>query len=156
PRSPNCRLLMRFVDGNNTTWYYVCSGAMQDAGMVMCAAHCVYFRGCPTDSNGNCIGANINNWAAEIWVYPGWDGVGNSQPNGADVIQNFGWTHATSYLAGSDYVNNGNFDRDFGLVMCGHGSERHVGMLSGWFGWAFDTSCSNNNGRAYNNFSFPA
>jgi hypothetical protein len=156
PASANCRLLMRFVDGNGTSWFYVCSGAMQDAGMVMCAAHCVYFRGCPTDANGNCIGANINNWAAEIWVYPGWDGNGSSQPGGQEVIQNFGWTHSTFFGAGTDYVNNGNFDADFGIVMAGHGGERHVGMLTGWYGWAWGFDCGTIQSRSYFNYSFPS
>ncbi len=39
---------------------------------------------------------------------------------------------------GSDYVNTGNFDADFGIV---HGRARrrgaHVGMLTGWYGWAW-------------------
>jgi hypothetical protein len=156
PARANCRLLMRFVDHNNANWYYSCSGAMQDAGMVMCAAHCVYFRGCPKDSNGVCIGANIDNWAAEIWVYPAWDGNGNSQPNGTDVVQNWGWTHGTSFMAGSDYVNNGNFDRDFGMIMCNHFGERHIGMLTGWFGWAWGDDCSTNESRPYYNYSYPA
>jgi hypothetical protein len=157
PAAGNVRMIMRFVDVNNGNWYYVCSGAMQDAGMVMCAAHCVYFRGAPTDSNGNPIGPPINNWAAEIWVYPGWDGNGGSTPGGQEVIQNWGWTHGTSYLAGADYVNNGNFDRDFGLVECGHyAPERHVGMITGWYGWAYNTDCGQNESKTFYNFSYPA
>jgi len=152
PASANVRLLMRFVDDQNTNQYYVCSGAMQDAGMVMCAAHCVFFRG--NFPNGRAPGNG--GWAVEIWVYPGWDGNGNSPPGGTEVIQNFGFSHATSFGAGSDYVNSGNFDADFGIVMAGHGGDRHVGMLTGWYGWAYGFDCATVRSRSYFNYSFPA
>ena len=151
PASANCRLLMRFVDTNGANWYYVCSGGMQDAGMVMCAAHCVYFRGNPAGGS-----FPINNWASEIWVYPAWDGSGGSPPSSTDITQNWGTSHSTSFLAGSDYINNGNFDRDFGLLMMNHGGERHIGMLTGWYGWAYQTDCGTNEGKAFYNFSYPA
>ena len=43
--------------------YSVCSGTMRDAETVLTAGHCVF------DFGGT-------GWADEIWVYPGWDGVG--------------------------------------------------------------------------------
>jgi hypothetical protein len=155
PASANCRLLLRFVDDLNNSYYYVCSGAMQDSGMIMCASHCVYWN---TTAAGLLGGRNPGNggWAAEIWVYPGWDGSGGSPPGTNDIVQNWGWTHGTSYLAGANYVNNGDFDSDFGLVMCNHSGERHVGMLTGWFGYWYGTDCPTVQSRTYYNYSFPA
>jgi hypothetical protein len=155
PASANVRLLMRFVNDQNASFYYVCSGAMQDAGMVMCAAHCVYWN---TATSGLLGGRPPGNggWVAEIWVYPGWDGNGASPPGTTTVIQNFGFSHSTFFGAGTDYINNGNWDADFGIVMAGHGGERHVGMLTGWYGWAYGFDCATIQSRTYYNYSFPA
>jgi hypothetical protein len=153
PASANVRMLMRFVDTANTSWYYVCSGAMQDAGMVMCASHCVYWNTTAAGLLPSGLGPGNGGWAAEIWVYPGWNGVDSAGP---DIIQNFGWTHSTFFGAGTDYINNGNFDADFGIVMAGHGGERHVGMLTGWYGWAWGGDCATIQSRTYFNYSVPA
>jgi hypothetical protein len=149
PAAANCKLIMRFVDQNGNNQWFVCSGAMQDAGVVLTAAHCVYAR--------NPNGINIFNWASEIWVYPGWDGVGNQgNPGSTEVIQNWGWSRGTFYMAGTDYVNNGNFDRDCGAIRVTRNAHRSVGMLTGWYGWAWGYDCGTIQGRTYYNFSYPA
>ncbi len=141
PWSVNVKLAMRFTDtGGNTRWF-VCSGSMQDPEVVLCAAHCVYAR--------NPNGINIFNWANEIYVYPGWDGNGNIAPPSNAQHQPFGYARGTWYLAGSDYINNGNFDRDCGVIRV----TRCVGSLTGWWGWAWGGSCPSG---TYNNASYPA
>ncbi len=40
--------------------------------------------------------------------------------------------------------------------MAGHGGERHVGMLTGWYGWAWGFDCATIQSRTYYNYSFPA
>jgi len=134
PRSPNCRLIFR-----RGTSYWVCSGSMNDAGVVLTAAHCVYDY--PTD------------WADEVWVYPAWDGVGNSWPSSTDTIENFGTAHGTVFACGTDYINNGNWDRDCGMIRL---DDRNVGMLTGWFGWTWGYDCAWAQGHIYYDFSYPA
>ncbi len=146
PRSGNCKVIMRFTDINGNFRWFQCSGTMADAGVVLTAAHCVFNRA-----------ADINDWADVIYVYPGWDGNGNPWGPAADgVFQNFGWAEGTSYIAGSDYVNNGNWDRDCALIRINRGGSRNIGMLTGWFGWAWGGGCGDIQSRTYNNFSYPA
>jgi hypothetical protein len=155
PWRANVKLIMRFRDQNNNNRWFVCSGAMQDSGVVLTAAHCVYARS-PTVGG---VTVNIFDWAQEIWVYPGWNGVGtggNPGPGSTEIINDWGWTRGTFYMAGSDYINNGNFDRDMGLIRVARGAHRNVGALTGWFGWAWGGSCSAIQGRTYHNASYPA
>jgi V8-like Glu-specific endopeptidase len=58
PWRMNAKVVIRFGGS-----FFVCSGTMRDPETVFTAGHCVYDYG----------GAG---WADEIWVYPGWDGVG--------------------------------------------------------------------------------
>jgi hypothetical protein len=151
PWRANAKMIMRFVDQNNNTRWFVCSCAMQDAGVVLTAAHCVYAR----SPNG----INIFDWAREVWIYPGWDGVGTGGspgPSSSEIINEWGWTRGTSYIAGSDWVNNGNFDRDMAVVRITRGTNRSVGMLTGWFGYAWGGDCGPIQGLTYHNASFPA
>ncbi len=152
PRSGNVKLVMRFTDVNGIERWFVCSGSMQDSGVVLTAAHCVYAR----TPNG----IVINDWADIVYVYPAWDGVSNNgqfaAPDGNEVIENFGYAFGTSYLAGSNYINNGDSDADAGLIRITRGSSRSVGMLTGWYGWAWGQSCATIQSRTYHNFSYPA
>jgi hypothetical protein len=152
PRSGNVKLIMRFTDVNGVQRWFACSGSMQDPGVVLAAAHCVYAR----TPNG----IVINDWADIIYVYPGWDGDSNNgpfgQPDGDEVIQNFGYAFGTAFLAGTNYVNNGDFDADCGLIRLTRGSSRNIGMLTGWYAWAWGGSCATIQSRTYNNFSFPS
>jgi hypothetical protein len=145
PRSGNVKLAMRFTDQNGIQRWYSCSGTM---GVVLTAAHCVYAR----SPNG----IDIFDWADIIYVYPAWDGDGNIFPPASDdIFENFGYASGTTYLAGTNYINNGDFDADAGLVRITRGTSRNVGMLTGWFSWAWGFDCGTIQGRTYNNFSYP-
>lgn len=146
PRSANVKLVMRFTSSIDSAQYtYVCSGSMADSGVVQTAGHCVYAR----DPNGNQIFA----WADEIWVYPAWDGV---DPDASNVFQHFGRARGTQYLAGTNWINDGNFDSDLGLVRIRRDSRPGVGLLTSWFGWSWGGDCATQQGRTYYNFSYPA
>lgn len=152
PRSGNVKLIMRFTDVNGITRWFACSGSMQDAGVVLTAGHCVYARS-PS-------GIVINNWAEVAYIYPGWDGDNNNGPFGSpdvdEVIQNFGYASGTALLAGANYVNDGDLDADNGLVRITRGTSRNIGMLTGWYAWAWGGSCGDAQSRIYNNFSYPS
>jgi hypothetical protein len=146
PRSGNVKLVMRFTDVNNNFRWFVCSGTMSDAGTVLTAAHCVYNRA-----------SDIDDWADIIYIYPGWDGNGGIVPPAGDaVFENFGYAYGSFYIAGSGYVNSGDWDRDCAVIRISRGGSRNVGMLTGWYGWAWGGSCGTIQGRTYNNFSYPA
>ncbi|MCP3918013.1 MAG: hypothetical protein GY711_20895 [bacterium] len=154
PRSANVKLAMRFTAQNGVQYWFVCSGSMQDPGVVLAAGHCVYMRTF-VDGSGSTI--NVFAWADIIYVYPGWDGDGAiTPPNGSVAYDNWGYAFGTSYLAGSDWINNGNFDRDLGLIRITRGSSRNIGMLTGWYGWAHGGDCGVVQGLGYHNFSYPA
>ena len=152
PQAPNCKLVMRFTDqGGNPQWF-VCSGTMIDAGVVLTASHCVYAR--------NPNGTNIFAFADVVYVYPAWDGVTPnntaSAPDNDDVVQNFGWASGSFLSAGTDWINNGNFNADVAMVRL---SNRHPGQLTGWMGWWTDANCTNSdrcNNRTFTNYSYPA
>jgi len=152
PRSGNVKLVMRFTDASGITRWFACSGSMQDPGVVLCAAHCVYAR----TPNG----IVINDWADQIYVYPGWDGDNNNGPFGFpdsdEVIQNFGAAYGTSFLAGTNYINSGDFDSDCGLIRLTRGGSRNIGALTGYFAWAWGGSCATIQSRTYHNFSYPS
>jgi hypothetical protein len=149
PQRANVKLLMRFTDSAGGTRWFVCSGSMADAGVVQTAAHCVYAR--------NPNGIDIFDWAEEVYIYPAWDGVSSGTPPAStEVIQNYGFARGTSYLAGTAYINDGNFDRDAGLVRINRGSSRMVGLLTGWYGWTWGFDCAYAQARTYTNFSYPA
>ncbi|MHA7814509.1 MAG: GC-type dockerin domain-anchored protein [Phycisphaerales bacterium] len=149
PRSGNVKLVMRFTDINGNFRWFACSGSMQDPGVVLTAAHCVYNR----DSD-------IDDWADIVYVYPGWDGDNNNGPFGSpdsdEVIQNFGAAYGTAFLAGTDYLNNGDFDADCGLIRLTRGGSRNVGALTGYYSWAWGFGCGTIQSRIYNNFSYPS
>ena len=143
PWRMNCKLVMRFVDlANNDRWFN-CSGSMIDAETVLTAAHCVYAR--TTDTT------DIFDWAEEIWVYPGWDGAHSSWSPPPTTVNPYGYGRGTWYMAGSAYVDDGNTDRDCGLVRI----TRAAGMLTGWFGWTWGYGCSWIQDRTYHNASYP-
>lgn len=154
PQSANAKLAMRFTDTTGGQWWFVGSGSMGDAGVVVTAAHCVYTR---TFDPGDGSTVTVNDWADIVYVYPAWDGNGNAWPPGSsDEHEFWGYAFGTSYLAGSDYINNGNFDADCGLLRITRGSSRNVGMLTGWYGWTYGASCSTIKSRTHYNLSFPA
>ncbi len=149
PRSYNVKLVMRFTDTGGVQRWFVCSGSMQDPGVVLTAGHCVYAR----TPNG----LTINSFADIVYVYPAWDGVGpqGSAPDNDEVIQNFGYASGTSFIAGSGWINSGDWDRDAGLIRLTRGTSRNIGMLTGWYAWAWGQSCATIQSRSYYNFSYP-
>ncbi|MEI7657493.1 MAG: immunoglobulin domain-containing protein [Phycisphaerae bacterium] len=147
PARANVKLIMQFTDTGGTVRMFTCSGSMQDGGVVLTAAHCVYAR--------NPNGLNIFDWADRIWVIPAWDGAGNNgfqDPSGT-TLENYGWASGTEYIAGTDYVNNGNWDRDAAMIRLNRTNSRSVGMLTGWYGWSWG-NCSTS--TTHYNYSYPA
>jgi len=139
PWRRNVRLLIRFPDnGGGADHWGVCSGTMQDAEVVQTAGHCVYSHD-----------PDITAWAAEIWVYPGWDGVGSytSRP-----VEPYGFGRSTDFASWSGWVSGGDTDYDWGLISLSRG----VGMLTGWFGWAWGGDCAYHQSQTYHNASYPS
>jgi hypothetical protein len=129
----NTKLVMRF----GSDWY-ICSGTMRDAETVLTAGHCVY------DYGGY-------GWADEIWVYPGYDGSDWGLPPPWSVGA-YGWGHSTTERGvGPGWFNSGDLDADVGLL----GVNRAVGMLTGWFSWAYGESCDWHKSQTYRNPSYP-
>lgn len=152
PRSYNVKLIMRFTDTSGVQRWFACSGSMQDPGVVLTAGHCVYAR----TPNG----LTINSFADIVYVYPAWDGTSNNGPFGApdgdEVIQNFGYAVGTNFLAWTGWTQNGNWDVDAGLIRISRGTSRNIGMITGWYAWAWGQSCATIQSRTYHNFSYPA
>lgn len=140
PWRMNVKLVMRFVDEGGTDRYFVASGTMADAETVLTAGHCVYAH----SPNG----IAINDWAADIWVYPGWDGVGAAD----EFSGNFGEAHSTGLGSWTGWTVNGSFENDLGFIRV----NRAVGMLTGWYGWWWGGDCASVQARTYNVGSYPA
>jgi hypothetical protein len=134
PWRMNVKVVMRWGSS-----YAVCSGTMRDAETVLTAGHCVYDYG----------GAG---WADDIWVYPGWDGVGGQFNSPPSIINPYGYGRSTHLGAGTNWVFFGDLDADVGVI----GVDRAVGALTGWFGWAYGGSCGWHTAEPYNNASYPA
>ena len=118
PWRMNVKLVMRFVDSGGVDRFFVASGSMTDAETILTAGHCVYAR----TPNG----LTINDWAEDIWVYPGWDGDGAAD----EFSGNWGEAESTSLASWTGWTQNGDFDRDIGIIRV----NRAVGMLTGWYG----------------------
>ncbi|MBL9001284.1 MAG: immunoglobulin domain-containing protein [Phycisphaerae bacterium] len=142
PFSANVKLLMRFVNTSGANEYFGCSGTLVDGGVVLTAAHCVYNRA-----------ATINAWAAEIFVFPAFDGAGTLLPNWDTVSQKWGWARGTEYIAGSAYIDSGDFARDCAGIRLRRDQTRSVGMITGWLGEATN-ACSTS--ELFFNYSYPA
>lgn len=143
PHSTACKLAMRF----GSTWY-VCSGTMINANVVLTAGHCINMGG----SNGT-----DGRWADQIVVIPAWDGTGFVDPppgpGANESIGHFGYAQWSGQAAaGGSWVSHGNFDQDYAYVTL----DRSVGFLTGWLGFATGGSCSTIRGRTYSNTSYPA
>lgn len=134
PFRMNVKMVMRFGAS-----YFVCSGTMRDAEVALTAGHCVFDFG----------GAG---WADEIWIYPGWDGVGTINPGPSTTMQPYGWARGTLFGSLTGWTNNGDFDSDLGAVVV----TRAVGFLTGWFGWAWGGDCGFRLGQTWHNASYPA
>ena len=139
PWRMNAKVVMRFEDSGGGSHYACCSGTMRDAETVLTAGHCVY------DYGGY-------GWAKEIWVYPGWDGVGGQFNPPPSIINHYGYGHGTYLGSWAGWTNNGDLNYDVGLI----GVTRAVGVLTGWFAWAYGGDCSWHLAQTYHNASFPA
>jgi hypothetical protein len=148
PWSANVKLLMQFTRTNGTQAFFVCSGSMQDPGVVLTAAHCIYNRA-----------SDIDAFADQVWIYPGWDGDGNLGNSYQDYGQ-WGYAVSTSYIAGSGYVNSGDWDRDAAALRINRfrsdDGGRNIGALTGYFSWAWGFGCSTIQSRTYNVASYPS
>jgi hypothetical protein len=133
PYRMNVKLLMRW--GSN---YFVCSGSMRDANVVLTAGHCVY-------------DTSLNAWADEVWVYPAWDGNG-SLFGPPSIVNWYGWAHSTTLGSWTGWTVNHDFNFDIGAV----GMDRAAGFLTGWFGWAYGGDCTFATTTVYNSASYPA
>jgi fibronectin type 3 domain-containing protein/V8-like Glu-specific endopeptidase len=143
PYASNVKLFMRYVNRNTgANDIFQCSGTLVDGGVVLTAAHCLYDRA-----------PEYADWAAEIWVIPAWDGVTNPRTSPNAAIEKWGYAKATHYLAGNDYIVNGNWNRDVGAVRLGRTVTRNVGMLTGWYGYG---SGFCNTTSTWSNRSYPA
>ncbi len=140
PWRMNAKLVMRFVDEGGTARFFVASGSMADAETVLTAGHVVYAR----SPNG----IAINDWATDVWVYPGWDGVGSTN----EFSGNWGEANSTGLGSWTGWTQNGDFNRDLGFVRV----NRAVGMLTGWYGWWWGGDCASVMSRSYNVGSYPA
>eukprot|EP00913_Durusdinium_trenchii_P006265 g5877.t1 len=140
PWRMNVKLVMRFVDEGGVDRFFVASGSMADAETVLTAGHCVYAH----SPNG----IAINDWAADIWVYPGWDGVGSAN----EFSGNWGEAESTGLGSWTGWTVNGSFDNDLGFIRV----NRAVGMLTGWYGWWWGGDCASVQARLYNVGSYPA
>jgi V8-like Glu-specific endopeptidase len=144
PWRMNVKLVCHFVDQNGIDRWFVCSGTMADAETILTAGHCVYAR----SPNG----INIFDWAQEIYVYAGWDGVGNQFSAPDDIINPYGYAFGHYFLTFTGWSQDGNFDWDMGLIRVNRG----VGMMTGWYGWAWGGDCGPIQDLTYNNPAFPA
>src|SRR6185295_14187774 len=107
PWSPNCKVAMRFLTSGGANAWYVCSGTMIDWSTVLMAGHCVY-------NHGNGL---PDQWAQEVYVFPGWDGVNGTilPPNGPGTNQAygyFGYSRGTYMGAGGSWISSGSRDQD--------------------------------------------
>lgn len=132
----NAKAAMRYVQNGQTHWR-TCSAAMLDAEVALLAGHCVYNR-------------TFMAYPEEIFIIPGWDGQGAHGPPDS-VLNPYGWARGDYYIVATDWVIDGNFQFDMGAVIL----TRAAGMLTGWFGRAWDQPCIDTLNRDYSNRSFP-
>ena len=129
PWRRNAKLVIR-----NDADYYVCTGTLVDAEVVLTAAHCVY------DADGG-------GWVDQVWVYPGWDGDTQDA-----LSEHYGVAESTRLFAVDGWISRGNHEYDVAEVVMG----RAVGTLTGWPGYAWGGDCSASRSRTYGNVSYPA
>lgn len=139
PWRMNAKVVLRYETALGQSYFAVCSGSMLDAEVVLTAGHCVY------DYGGN-------GWAKEAWIYPGWDGVGGQWNPPPSIINPYGYGHSTAFAATHGWTDYGDFNYDVGLIAV----DRAVGMLTGWFGWAYGGDCALHTSTTYNSASYPA
>lgn len=133
PWRRNVKIVMRYGSS-----FFVCSGTMLDAEVVLTAGHCVY------DNESNA-------WADAVWVYPGWDGAGTISTQDPGV-QHYGAGVAASLHSITGWIEREDSNYDIGEIVL----TRAVGMLTGWFGTRTGGICSAILPNLYYNASYPA
>ncbi len=136
PWRVNAKAVIRFEKQDGSDSWDSCSATLIDGEVALLAGHCIY---------------SLNNgYAKEIFIIPGWDGVGVTTPPSA-TLEPYGWMRGDFFLVGSDWVNEGNTDFDMGAVVL----TRAAGMLTGWHGRSWGGTCQDSLGRTYTNVSYP-
>ena len=129
PWRRNAKLVMR-VGGK----YYVCTGTMLDAEVVLTAAHCVY-------------STEDEEWIEHVWVYPGWDGESRNE-----LSEHYGVAQGTKLFAVEEWTLDENHEYDVAEIVL----QRAVGAVTGWSGWAHGGDCATITSRTYGSASYPA
>lgn len=135
PWRMNVKVVFRFGAS-----YFVCSGTMRDVRTVLTAGHCVH------------EGGAAGQWADEVWVYPGWDGIGPVNPGPPTTSNPYGWAHSTQLGSWTGWTVNNDITFDVGIVAL----DRAVGNLTGWFGWSYGGNCAFWTSTTINNASYPS
>ena len=120
--------------------FWVCSGTLLDPEVVLTAGHCIH-----STEDGR------NGWADRAWVYPGWDGSGNTIPADRGV-QYFGAAFSAGLHSITGWTERKDSDFDIGEISL----TRAVGALTGWFGNATGGGCAAIVQETYHNASYPA
>ncbi len=130
PWSMNAKIVLRYG-----SQFFLCSGTMVDAEVVLTAGHCVYDD-------------ETNAWADAAWVYPGWDGAGAPDR----TVEHYGAGIAAGMHSITGWTRREDLNYDIGQITL----TRAVGMLTGWFGTATGGECAAIVRSAYHNASYPA
>ncbi|MBS0197271.1 MAG: trypsin-like serine protease [Planctomycetes bacterium] len=151
PWRQNVRIAFHVTAQDGAQGWFVCSGSLIDARTVITAGHCVYTRSAKfADGQTH----NVFAYADQLYVLPGWDGIGNTSPPTATTLINpYGYARAGALASTTGWINDGNFDFDVGVVTL---SDRAVGMLTGWYGTAWGYDCDTIRSRTYNYAGYPA
>ena len=132
PYRMNVKLLMRF--GNS---YFVCSGSMRDANVVLTAGHCVQRHRRRLGRRDLGL-PGVGRRRLALW--PAVD----CEPVRLGALDDDGsWT---------GWTVSGDFNFDIGAVAI----DRAAGFLTGWFGWAYGGDCTFATTTNYNSASYPA
>lgn len=138
PWRMNVKLVARHEDQDGISRWSSCSGSMIDGATVLTAGHCIYAH----EPNG----VIINDWARDVWVYPGWDGASTG-----DLAQTYGMAQNTGLGSWTTWTVDGDLNGDIGIVAL----DRAVGMLTGWFPTSWDGNLTWIQSKTYHNASYP-
>ena len=133
PWCVNCKLKIEFVDENGVVLNFSGSGILIDSKHVLTAGHCIYRH-----EVGN---YNINDWAQKVTVIPGYST--NNEP--------YGTAEAISLLSWNFWINFEFQTDDMGIIEL----DRHIGSLTGWHAYGYETSSSFFLNNTFENPGYP-